>query len=51
MTFVKGVIVGITNSLTYIFNLSFQTGQFPHEMNLAQVTPQYETGDRHHFTN
>ena len=51
MKTVKRVIAGISKPLTHIFNLSFQTGQFPHKMKLAKVTPLYKTGDRHHFTN
>lgn len=37
--------------LTYIFNLSFQTGLFPDSMKIAKVIPIYKNGDRHLFTN
>ena len=36
----------IVNSLTYIFNLSINTGIFPDDMKLAKVTPIYKSGDK-----
>ena len=51
MKVVKKVIEGISEPLTYICNLSFQTGKFPNNMKIAKVVPLYKTGDRHHFTN
>lgn len=51
MKTVKWVIDGISKPLTHIFNLSFQTGQFPDQMKIAKVIPLYKTGDKHHFTN
>lgn len=51
MKTVNRVIVGISKPLTYIFNLSFRTGQFPNKMKLAKITPLSKTGDHHHFTN
>lgn len=51
MKIVKKVLHGISKPLTHIFNLSFQTGQFPNTMKIAKVIPLYKTGDKHHFTN
>lgn len=51
MKTVKKVIEGISEPLTYIYNLSFQTGKFPNKMKIAKVVPLYKTGDRHHLTN
>lgn len=51
MALVKKVIVGISKPLTYICNLSFQTGSFPDEMKTAKVIPLFKTGSKHHFTN
>ena len=51
MTIVKKVIDGILKPLTYICNLSFQTGKFPNKMKVAKVIPLYKTGDKHIFTN
>lgn len=48
---VKHVIDGIVKPLTYICNLSFQTGTFPIKMKIAKVIPLYKTEDKHHFTN
>lgn len=38
MTVVKRVIEGISKPLTYICNLSFQTGAFPDKMKIAKDT-------------
>jgi hypothetical protein len=35
----------IYESLTYIFNLSLCTGNFPSNLKLARVTPLYKSGD------
>ena len=51
MTLVKKVIEGISKPLTFICNLSFQTGKFPNKMKTAKVIPLYKTGNKHHFTN
>lgn len=51
MKTVKMVIKGILEPLTYICNLSFQTGTFPNKMKIAKVVPLYKTGNRHYFTN
>ena len=44
MKVVKKVIEGISEPLTYICNLSFQTGKFPNNMKIAKVVPLYKTG-------
>lgn len=51
MSTVKSVIEGIVKPLTYICNLSFQSGTFPDKMKVAKVIPLFKIGDRHHFTN
>lgn len=51
MKIVKNVIEEISKPLTYIFNLSFQTGQFPTKMKTAKVIPLFKSGDKHLFTN
>ncbi len=51
MTLLKKVIDSIANPLTYICNLSFTTGIFPHKMKTAKVIPLYKAGDKHQFTN
>ena len=51
MTLVKKVIEGISKPLTFICNLSFQTGKFPNKMKTAKVIPLYKTGNKHHFAN
>ncbi|XP_024116978.1 uncharacterized protein LOC112138628 [Oryzias melastigma] len=51
MTVVKKVINSISKPLTYICNLSLQTGRFPNQMKMAKVIPIYKSGDKHLFTN
>ncbi len=51
MCTVKKVIEEISKPLTYICNLSFQTGSFPNKIKIAKVIPLYKTGNKHHFTN
>ena len=51
MTLVKKVIEGVSKPLTYICNLSFQTGSFPNKIKIAKVIPMYTTGNKHNFTN
>ncbi len=51
MIIVKNVIEEIVEPLTYIFNLSFQSGKFPNKMEIAKIIPLYKDGDRHYFTN
>lgn len=51
MKIVKNVIEEISKPLTYIFNLSFQTDQFPTKMKTAKVIPLYKSGDKDLFTN
>lgn len=51
MSIVKQIIKVIAKPLSYICNLSFQTGKFPDKMKMAKVVPLYKTGDKHLFTN
>jgi hypothetical protein len=51
MIIVKNIIEEIVEPLTYIFNLSFQSGKFPNKMKIAKIIPLYKDGDRHNFTN
>ena len=51
MMLVKHIIHCIVKPLTYICNLSFQTGIFRNSMKTAKVIPIYKNGDRHSFTN
>ncbi len=51
MFIIKTVMEGISKPLTYICNLSFQTGTFPNKMETAKVIPLYKSGDKHSFTN
>ena len=51
MKIIKWVIEGISKPLTYIFNLSFQTGIFPDKMKMAKVIPLFKTGNKHHINN
>lgn len=51
MSIVKQIISSIAKPLTYICNLSFQTGAFPKKMKLAKVIPLYKNGNKHIFTN
>uniref|UniRef100_A0A8C6SQ40 Reverse transcriptase domain-containing protein n=1 Tax=Neogobius melanostomus TaxID=47308 RepID=A0A8C6SQ40_9GOBI len=51
MKTLKTVIESISKPLTYICNLSLQTGQFPDGMKVAKVIPLFKAGDKHLFTN
>lgn len=51
MKIVKRTINEISKPLTYIYNLSFQTGRFPNKMKVAKVIPVYKSRDKHQFTN
>lgn len=51
MKVVEKVIDGITKPITYICNLSFQTGTYPDKMEIAKLVPLYKTEGKHHFTN
>lgn len=51
MIIIKNVIEEIVEPLTYIFNLSFQSGKFPNKMKIAKIIPVYKNGDRYYFTN
>lgn len=51
MTLIKKVILNIVKPLTYICNLSFQTGCFPSKMKIAKVIPLFKNDSKHAFTN
>jgi len=51
MTLIKKVILNIVKPLTYICNLSFQTGCFPSKMKIAKVIPIFKQDNKHVFTN
>uniref|UniRef100_A0A669B1C7 Reverse transcriptase domain-containing protein n=1 Tax=Oreochromis niloticus TaxID=8128 RepID=A0A669B1C7_ORENI len=51
MSVVKQVILNIASPLTYVCNLSFQSGCFPKKMKIAKVIPLYKSNDKHSFTN
>lgn len=51
MTLIKKVILNIAKPLTYICNLSFQTGCFPSKMKIAKVIPLFKNDNKHAFTN
>lgn len=51
MTLVKNIIFHIAKPLTYICNLSFQSGCFPDKMKVAKVLPLFKNGNKHYFTN
>ena len=47
----KEILPVIAIPLSYLFNLSFQTGFIPPRFKIAKVVPVYKSGDRHLFTN
>ena len=51
MKLIKETILEIAQPLTFICNLSFQTGIFPDAMKTARVTPIFKHGDKHTFSN
>lgn len=51
MALVKKVIKNISKPLSYICNLSFQTGCVPNKMKIAKVIPIYKNGNKQNFTN
>lgn len=51
MALVKKVINNISKPLTYICNLSFQTGCVPSKMKIAKVIPLYKNDNKHNLTN
>ena len=42
---IKSVSSSIVKPLTYIFNLSLQTGCVPKDLEIAKVIPLHKTGD------
>jgi len=51
MTIVKRTIDCIIKPMTFICNLSIQSGVFPEKMKVAKVVPLFKNGDVHHFNN
>ena len=47
----KKVATLVSDPLTEMFNMSFETGQVPLELKSALVTPVYKAGDKESFTN
>lgn len=45
MNVVKKVIDVIVDPWTYIYNFSFTTRSFPHQMKIDKVTPVFKAGD------
>ena len=41
----------IVGPLSYICNLSFQSGVFPDEMKIAKIVPLFKSGNRQEFSN
>jgi len=50
MALVKDIMTFVVKPLTYIFNLSLQTGVFPDNMKIAKV-PINKNGDSHSLSN
>lgn len=51
MILVKKVIISVLKPLTYICNMSFQTGAFPNKLKIAKVKPLCKNGNKLIFTN
>ena len=51
MTIVKNTIPQIVKPLNYLFNKSFETGQFPNMMKKAKIILIFKSGDKNTFTN
>ena len=47
----KDIIVHIVEPLSYIFNQSMLTGEFPNSMKLTEVVPLYKNKEHHLETN
>jgi len=45
MALIKDVMTFVVKPLTFIFNLSLQTGIFPDNMKIAKVIPIYKNSD------
>ena len=48
---VKQCIQLVKKPLTYIYNVSFNSGVFPNESKIAKVKPLYQKGDRYDIQN
>lgn len=51
MIIIKKIIDTVVKPLTYVCNLSLQTGTFPNKMKIAKVMPLYKDGSKNIFTN
>ena len=51
MSMVKTIINEIVKPLNHIFNVFFQTGEFPNQMKIAKLIPVFKAGDKCVFTN
>uniref|UniRef100_A0A671WE94 Reverse transcriptase domain-containing protein n=1 Tax=Sparus aurata TaxID=8175 RepID=A0A671WE94_SPAAU len=50
MSVLKDIIECVVKPISYIFNLSLQSGVFPEKMKMAKVMPIHKAGDKHEFT-
>ena len=48
---IKKVINNIIKPLTYIYNISFQEGSFPHNMKISNAMPILKPGDNNILSN
>ena len=51
MRILKEAALEISPVLLYLINLSFSTGVFPDQLEIAKVRPTFKSGDEHQFTN
>jgi hypothetical protein len=51
MKVVKNIIRSVVTPLTFICNLSFETGLFPDKLKIAMVSPLFKSGDNQCFSN
>ena len=51
MNLVKNCINEIIDPLTYVFNLSLETGIFPDNFKIGKVIPIYKSGEKNKFSN
>ena len=51
MSVLKETIECVVKPITFVFNLSLQSGVFPEKMKIAKVNPIHKAGDKQEFTN
>ena len=51
MRILKETALELSPVLLYLTNLSFSTGVFPNQLEIAKVRPTFKSGDKHQFTN